>query len=533
MKNTIIGFLVAGALIAAPFAASAQSVDLQTQINGLLEQIKTLQFKIADLLKQQVASSTATTIAPAPSMRVCTLLNRNLSQGSTGDDVSGLQEFLNTKGFLSATATGFFGPMTAQAVAKWQTSEGVSSVGAVGPASRERISIWCGNPNPSPSQNFSALPTSGDAPLDVTFTTSVGIGDIDSSIDFGDGQQGTMTRGSCIGIAAIVGGQGGIRCSDTSTHTYSTNGTYTATLSSRIDMCKGAVGCMSPMSIRLLGKVQITVGGTSTICKPITYMPILCDGGTPAQPVHDSNGCLIKYECPVVNFTPPASCKTWNDGCNTCSRTSPDASAACTMRACLMTTVVGSTSGATQSIWAGKGYCIAYFEATSTPITSNKPPAISSFSGPTTLALNTAGTWSVGASDPQNGQLSYQITWGDESNLVSAQAANMPMIPAPFVQSTTFTHAYSSAGIYNVKVNVSGSGGISSASATVQVGSAIACTTEYAPVCGQPAEPACRHAVPACMIATPGPTTYSNRCVMNAAGATFVSEGACVPTYNY
>lgn len=53
------------------------------------------------------------------------------------------------------------------------------------------------------------------------------------------------------------------------------------------------------------------------------------------------------------------------------------------------------------------------------------------------------------------------------------------------------------------------------------------CTTEYAPVCGQPREPACRYSVPACMIATPGPKTYSNRCEMNSAGGTFLYNGAC------
>lgn len=53
------------------------------------------------------------------------------------------------------------------------------------------------------------------------------------------------------------------------------------------------------------------------------------------------------------------------------------------------------------------------------------------------------------------------------------------------------------------------------------------CTTEYAPVCGQPPEPACRSQPPYCMIPTPGPRTYGNRCELEAAHAALLYSGAC------
>jgi hypothetical protein len=127
--------------------------------------------------------------------------------------------------------------------------------------------------------------------------------------------------------------------------------------------------------------------------------------------------------------------------------------------------------------------------------------------------------------------LTYKISWGDVTANMSGLAAFSPAVDA-FVQTTTFTHAYAVAGVYTVRMVVHDSaGGEAVTTSTVKVGNeGVVCTMEYAPVCGQPPEPACRYSMPACMVATPGPKTYSNRCMMNAAGATFISEGMCVGT---
>ncbi len=166
------------------------------------------------------------------------------------------------------------------------------------------------------------------------------------------------------------------------------------------------------------------------------------------------------------------------------------------------------------------------------PFTENKPPVISGFSGPTTLAVNETGTWTVSASDPENGTLSYRISWGDEA---ADRMLTATVFSDAFVQTSTFTHTYNAAGTYAViiivrddqgkmgymstKVKVTAEGG--------DTGGGILCTQEYAPVCGQPPEPACRRATPACMVPTPGPATYSNACVMKAAGATLLYTGQC------
>ena len=111
-------------------------------------------------------------------------------------------------------------------------------------------------------------------------------------------------------------------------------------------------------------------------CKPINYMPIACADGVSSQPIHDEHGCITGYSCPVAGFVPAAKCQAWNDGCNTCSRNSPDANPMCTMRACILNTVNPAASTSLEShatstnIWQGRGYCITEFPiATSTPAT--------------------------------------------------------------------------------------------------------------------------------------------------------------------
>jgi PKD repeat protein len=123
------------------------------------------------------------------------------------------------------------------------------------------------------------------------------------------------------------------------------------------------------------------------------------------------------------------------------------------------------------------------------------------------------------------------VTWGDEYSM--PWASSISSASPVFYQSTTFTHAYSSAGVYTIKVAVRDSAGLSAnTSTTVKVGSdaPVACTMEYAPVCGQPtgcANTCAPGMFCAAMCQMPEPQTYSNKCMMNAAGATFKYIGEC------
>lgn len=82
---------------------------------------------------------------------VCGMLERSLRRGSSGEDVSRLQEYLKEKGFFTASTTGFFGLVTERALQEWQAREGVvkegdaesTGFGVLGPQTRQRIMAHC------------------------------------------------------------------------------------------------------------------------------------------------------------------------------------------------------------------------------------------------------------------------------------------------------------------------------------------------------------------------------------------------------
>ena len=245
-KKSIMTVVVGLAMLIAPFGVGAQTMttsasvsadSMQTQIQSLLSRIEALRVEIAALI---AASDTTGGAMPAQS---CYAFSRSLTQGTRGDDVSALQNFLLGRGFaIPAGATGYFGGQTKSALTMWQvkneivTSTQVGS-GMFGPLSRAVFARSCttaGTGTTTPSvYSFVADPQSGTATLDVTFTATAPItsGSSTFAVDFGD-KSATMPMipGSCIAITAMVGGQGGIRCSASVAHTYTNPGTYTARL---------------------------------------------------------------------------------------------------------------------------------------------------------------------------------------------------------------------------------------------------------------------------------------------------------------
>ena len=122
--------MLSGAGVLLPQVAAAVTID------ELLAQIAALQ---AQLVTLQAAS--------APVAGKCAF-TQNLTVGSRGDDVKCLQTYLNV-----SPQSGYFGPLTKAAVAKWQSDNGVSpAAGYFGPISRAKYSsVVAGTPAPAPT----------------------------------------------------------------------------------------------------------------------------------------------------------------------------------------------------------------------------------------------------------------------------------------------------------------------------------------------------------------------------------------------
>jgi peptidoglycan hydrolase-like protein with peptidoglycan-binding domain len=64
----------------------------------------------------------------------------NLAQGMTSEEVRELQEQLRAAGFFTfPTSTGYFGPITLEAVRAFQAANGIPTTGFVGPLTRAEL----------------------------------------------------------------------------------------------------------------------------------------------------------------------------------------------------------------------------------------------------------------------------------------------------------------------------------------------------------------------------------------------------------
>lgn len=98
-------------------------------------------------------------------------------------------------------------------------------------------------------------------------------------------------------------------------------------------------------------------------------------------------------------------------------------------------------------------------------LSANKAPVISGTGGPTSINVNEQGTWSVTASDPENGPLVYTIVWGDEPQTSSGSALKV------LAQEATFQHTYYNPGTYTVVIYAQDEQGANARSSiTVNVG---------------------------------------------------------------
>ena len=152
--TTVLWMVGAAAL---PLANAQTTSSLQAQIAALLAQIQTLQGQL---------NSSGSTTTTTGSMTYD--FTSDLTVGSTGSQVTALQEFLIAKGYLTAVSapTGYFGALTQAALAKFQAANGITpSVGYFGPKTRAFVNSM------SSSTTTTTTTTTGSLPAGCTSST--------------------------------------------------------------------------------------------------------------------------------------------------------------------------------------------------------------------------------------------------------------------------------------------------------------------------------------------------------------------------
>lgn len=299
--RTFIGILLAIFLL--PVFASAQTLEeLQAQVNALLLRVQQLQ--------QELNTGSSGSGTPAG----CPLIGRILTIGSTGEDVTRLQQFLARDAAIypEGLITGYFGPLTEAAVKRWQVaynivssgSPGTTGFGQVGPRTVAAMSLQCstgggGGGAPTVGGFIRVTPIAGVAPLLVTIDATVNTVTSCSSavytVDYGDNTmptQITVPAGNCQQLIQTL------------KHTYQMGGTYQITLSSGAHRTSAVVnvsGAETPSASDSISAnptsgaapLSVTFSGTinsSRSCDGGTYTLLYGDGQSTALP-YPADGC--------------------------------------------------------------------------------------------------------------------------------------------------------------------------------------------------------------------------------------------------
>ncbi|MDD5056051.1 MAG: PKD domain-containing protein [Candidatus Peribacteraceae bacterium] len=471
----------------------------------------------------------------------CLVLTKDLRLRSrdakTEGEVSLLQDFLNTRGYLKAEPTGFFSVSTFAAVKAFQKEMKLRPTGFVSVLTRKAIEkVSC-----------------EDAPVTQTVSvslksnvTSYQVGDtiiFTAKVTENDGTPLTPQEGATVTLHQLSGNG---RINDKDTMSYDRrNSLYVLrtddhTTSDDIDgwtafatVSKNgsSVGTSEKIGYRIIadepyvscsdsdgGKDYFNKGETegispstgkkysgSDICGTGTTYAVgqlvehYCDGKYHTNTVYTcpygcSNGACQRTTEPPIRVISPNGGEVWTEGNDYMMRWTPTAKQVPAMQTIdqyiideygnnAITPAIGRTNTGGDG-WAprnvsgkfklkicqhGTTNCDMsddYFTITS--ISKNLPPVIDSISAPTTLPVGEDGRWFVYARDPENGRLTYSVDWGDgekDSSNVSRAYENSAVI-----QTTTFTHAYATAGTYRPTFFVKDDAGqVQSTSASVQV----------------------------------------------------------------
>src|SRR3989338_2165129 len=439
----------------------------------------------------------------------CVTLARDLSQGSRGEDVTSLQNFLlaqNYPGSGSWMVTGYFGTESGKAVLNFQSQRGLAQSGIADSQTRVLIAgSTCGaNPNsyfPNPSY-YSTVPAINPVSPSYAYTntgnvfinslpvtagavgTSVtiyggGFDAVYNNVYFGsnpvsgniasDGTSLTFTvpsslNAGCIGFGCYFGNQ------YTAPGTYQIYVTNTRGTSNSLPFTitsGGAAGCPWYINFgncgRPIGLVSAPVdgwgGGSYWNANINSLYPT--SGGVGTSVTVFGSGFTQRGN--TVHFGPGVITNITSSDGTSLSFIVPS-----------QLTGYGSQSMAlgtyNVSVTNERGATSGALPFTVTSIEQNAlPPSITGVSGPARLIAGVQGVWTITLSAYGTSYITTSVRWGDEGLYQGSVSASQTLAPSTS-QTLTFTHAYQSPGVYMLVFTVSNNAGAKNTpSATITV----------------------------------------------------------------
>ena len=443
---------------------------LQAQAQALLAEISQLQQQLAS--GGSISGSVSSGGTAVINSSACPNIGRTLKPGSSGSDVSRLQQFLAQDATIypEAEITGYYGALTQAAVERWQTRYNIVSsgtpattgFGVVGPRTAAAIALLCStgstsgstqtqtSPVPPPTVGgvLQVTPVSGPAPLDVSVQTTVDtVGSCAAAtyvLNFGDGTQSTaipVPDGQC---------QPAVQTYD---HTYQYGGTYVITLTAGTHQTSASVtvsGSLPPSQSSSSGipadslhasigsgAAPLTVVFTGTVSSLASFG---CTGSC-TDTINFGDGAVGLVQIPTTTGT-------WQSFI-----INHTFAAAGTY-----TVQLASVTGAAD----GPPITITVTGAASTPSPSPSPSPTPSGGSYAIVTVNPnvgGNPLAVSANLAVPASAPYQVNWGDNSSVSSGSGAADG--------SASASHTYSTAGTYTISL-LNGSG-TSEASAGVTI----------------------------------------------------------------
>ncbi len=388
---------------------------------------------------------------------VCPTVLRDLSLNSIdreGDSsVSTLQSFLVAQnlGVPNLTASGFYDVNTQSAVAVFQSRNGISPTGSVGPQTRAALSTTCSYTNQYNPYQYTQYQSSTYQyqnqyqPYDISY---YGYGSSyspnNSSYGYNSYNNYTYPYSSYTNQYASYPYSGQYP-SYTSNYTYPYSSYGGAATITSLSSSAGSAGQL------------ITIAGSG-------FAPsgnIVQFGGISItdQQLGSSNGTTLTFRVPTTFFP---------NGCSFSCASQLIVPGAYPISVSSSVSGVRSNSVPFTLLTNGSfGGSLGGNQSFNSQVIGS---LITSVNGPTSLSLGTSGTWTVTVNNTTGGPLSVLVRWGDElQNGYSSTFSSVQNVTNQGFQTLTFTHSYNQRGTFPILFSATGSFGFGNGSSNSTV----------------------------------------------------------------